>query len=309
MDAKLISWVVFGVLVLAMLLLDLLISNRSDRKANIKEAMVWTCIWIGLALVFNLYIYYVRGFDDALTFLTAYLVEKSLSIDNLFVFLLIFKYFQTPPKSMRVVLFWGVLSALVFRAIFIGLGIVLITKFHWLLYIFGVFLIFTGIKLWFEKDKEIHPENNPVLRLFRYFFPVTENYVGNKFIVKRNGLYLATPLMIVLIAIETTDIIFAVDSIPAVLAITFDPFLVFTSNIFAILGLRSLYFVLSHMMSIFFYLHYALAIILVFIGGKMIVMDIIDIPISMALGIVFCVLAISIILSVLRNRYMKKGTE
>lgn len=306
MDAAFFSWILFGAVVVVMFFLDLVVFNRSERLISIKEAMGWTFVWIAVALLFNVYIYYERGFEDALAFLTAYLVEKSLSVDNLFVFLLIFKYFQTPPQSMRKVLFWGVLSALVLRAVFIGLGIVLISQFHWILYLFGFFLIFTGIKLWFEKDKEIHPEKNPLLRLFRRFFPVTENYVGNRFMVMRDGRYLATPLMIVLIAIETTDIIFAVDSIPAVLAITFDPFLVFTSNIFAILGLRSLYFVLSHMMDLFHYLHYGLSIILVFIGGKMLLTDIVHIPITWALGVVFAVLAISVCLSILRTRNSNK---
>jgi len=309
MVTMLIPWILFGLLIILMFILDLLIFNRNDREISIREAIGWTFLWIGVALLFNLYIYFARGFEDALTFLTAYLVEKSLSVDNLFVFLLIFQYFKSPPSSMRKVLFWGVLSALILRALFIGLGIVLISQFHWILYLFGAFLIFTGIKLWFEKDKEIHPEDNPVLRLFRHFFPVTENYVGSKFIVWRNGAYVATPLVVVLLAIETTDIIFAVDSIPAVLAITFDPFLVFTSNIFAILGLRSLYFVLSHMMSIFHYLHYGLALILVFIGGKMLMMDVVQIPIGLALGFVFLVLVITVFLSVIRNKSNIKGRQ
>lgn len=302
MIATYFPWIVFGLLIVIMFTLDLLVLNRKEREGSMKEMVGWTCLWIGVALLFNLYIYFVRGFEDALTFFTAYLIEKSLSVDNLFVFLLVFKYFQTPPSSMRKVLFWGVLTALILRAVFIGLGIVLISKFHWLLYIFGVFLIFTGVKLWFEKDKEIHPEDNPVLRLFRHFFPITPHYEHGKFFILKNGVYFATPLMVVLLVIETTDIIFAVDSIPAVLAITFDPLLVFTSNIFAVLGLRSLYFVLAHMMTLFHYLHYGLAIILVFIGIKMLLMDVVEIPIAAALSFVFVILSASVLLSIRRNK-------
>lgn len=306
MSSPLFPWIFFGLLILIMFTADLLIFNRKERFISMKEAIGWTCLWIGLALFFNMYIYFSRGAEDALIFLTAYLIEKALSIDNLFIFLLIFKYFHTPPESMRKVLFWGVLSAVILRAVFIGLGIVLISQFHGLLYLFGAFLLFAGCKLWFEKDKEIHPEKNPILRLFRYFFPVSNHYEGGKFFIHHQGVYMATPLVIVLLAIETTDVIFAVDSIPAVLAITFDPFLVFTSNIFAVLGLRSLYFVLSHMMTIFHYLHYGLAIILVFIGAKMLLMDLVEIPIVFALGFVFVVLSVSVLLSVLRNKYKGK---
>lgn len=299
MNYDILHWVFFNLFIVLMLAIDLLVFSRKAHVVTMKEAVGWTIFWIGLATLFNIYIYYARGLPDALNFLTGYLIEKSLSVDNLFVFLLIFNYFQTPSTSMHKVLFWGVFGAIILRAIFIWLGIVLITKFHWMIYLFGVFLIFTGIKLWLEKDKEVYPEKNPILRIFRYFFPVSNNYEDDKFFIIKQSKYYATPLFVVLIAIETTDIIFAVDSIPAILAITYDPFLVYTSNIFAILGLRSLYFVLSHMMSLFHYLHYGLSIILVFIGVKMLLADLILIPTWIALGIVFLVLVVSITISLL----------
>lgn len=297
--SELLPWILFNFFIVAMLAVDLLIFNRKAHFISMREAINWTIVWIAVALFFNLYIYHSRGAEDALQFLTGYLIEKSLSIDNLFVFLLIFKYFHTPASSLHKVLFWGVLGAIVLRALFIWLGIALITQFHWIIYLFGVLLIVTGIKLWLEKDKEIHPEKNPVLKIFRYFFSVSDHYEQNKFFVVKNAHYIATPLFIVLLAIETTDVIFAVDSIPAILAITSDPFLVYTSNIFAILGLRSLYFVLSHIMSLFHYLHYGLSVILVFIGLKMIATDFFHIPTTVALGFVFFVLLISILLSLL----------
>lgn len=296
---QLMPWILFNAFILAMLALDLIVFNRKAHKITLREASAWSAVWISLALFFNLYIYYSRGSEDAINFLTGYLIEKSLSIDNLFVFLLIFTYFQTPHSSQHKVLFYGVLGAIVMRAIFIWLGIVLVSHFHWIIYIFGAFLMFTGIKLALEKDKKINPESNPILRIFCYFFSVTNEYHDDKFFVLKKGKYFATPLLIVLISIETTDIIFAVDSVPAVLAITFDPFIVYTSNIFAILGLRSLYFVLSHMMQLFHHLHYAISFILVFVGVKMLTSDLYKINNFYALGIIFGALAISIIASIM----------
>lgn len=295
--SDLLPWIFFNVFVLAMLAVDLFV-HRHAKSISIKEASLWSLFWISLALLFNVYIYYARGSPQAVDFLTGYLIEKALSVDNLFVFLLIFKYFRTPKSSEHKVLFWGVLGAIIMRAIFIWLGIALITKFHWIIYLFGAFLVYTGIKLGVEKDKEIDPEQNIVLRIFRRLLPVTKEYINDKFLVVKNSKYFATPLLVVLVSIETTDLIFAVDSIPAILAITTDPFIVYTSNICAILGLRSLFFVLSHVMGLFSYLHYALSLILTFIGIKMLFSDIIKIPTGITLGIVFMILLTSVIASI-----------
>lgn len=308
MTDSFMPWILFNFFIVCMLVIDLFIFHKQAKEVKIKEAFLWTCFWIFLALSFNLYIYHEMGHKPALDFLTGYLIEKSLSIDNLFVFLLIFKYFHTPKSSLHKVLFWGVFSAIIMRALFIWLGIELISRYHGIIYLFGIFLVYTGIKLALEKDKKIDPEKNVMLRLFRSVFPVTDNYEDDKFIVKKGMKYFATPLFVVLVAIETTDLVFAVDSIPAILAITQDPFIVYTSNIFAILGMRSLYFVLSHMMGLFHYLHYALAFILTFIGFKMLLADLIEIPTWMTLLFVFTVLFISIIASLKFPDDTKKGT-
>ena len=302
MSNQILWWVVFNIFVLAMLAIDLGVFHRKAHEIKTKEALIWSAIWITLALLFNLGIYFWRGPQTALEFLTGYLIEKSLSVDNIFIFLLIFSYFRVPALYQHKVLFWGILGALVMRAIFIAAGVTLIQKFHWLIYIFGGFLILTGIKMALEKEKEIHPERNPVLRLFRRFVPVTSDYEGDKFLVKREGRYFATPLFITLLIVETTDLIFAVDSIPAILAITLDPFIVYTSNVFAILGLRSLYFALAGIMQLFHYLHYGLSAILVFVGVKMLLADIYKIPLGIALGVVAGFLLISVIVSIIRPR-------
>ena len=302
MSNQILWWVVFNIFVLAMLAIDLGVFHRKAHEIKIKEALIWSAIWITLALLFNLGIYFWRGPQTALEFLTGYLIEKSLSVDNIFIFLLIFSYFRVPALYQHKVLFWGILGALVMRAIFIAAGVTLIQKFHWLIYIFGGFLILTGIKMALEKEKKIHPERNPVLRLFRRFVPVTSDYEGDKFLVKREGRYFATPLFITLLIVETTDVIFAIDSIPAILAITLDPFIVYTSNIFAILGLRSLYFALAGIMQLFHYLHYGLSAILVFVGAKMLLAYIYKIPVDIALGVVAGFLLISVIVSIIRPR-------
>lgn len=298
---EILPWVIFNALVLAMLALDLLI-NRHAHVIKFKEAALWSLFWIFLALAFNLHIYYSRGPESALNFFTGYLIEKALSVDNLFVFLLIFKYFHTPRDLMHKALFWGVLGAIVMRALYIWLGIVLIEQFHWMFYLFGLILIYSGIKLGLEKDKEIHPEKNWVIKFFHSFMPTTHEYYGDKFFIKKMGKTYATPLFIVLLAIESADLIFAIDSIPAILAITQDPYIVYTSNIFAILGLRSLYFVLSHMMEAFHYLHYALSFILVFIGLKMILDDFYTINNFAALGVVLVALLVAIAASLLLKK-------
>ncbi len=291
-----LPWIVFNIFILFMLAIDLVV-HQGKKTVAMKEAILWSVFWIALALIFNVYIYYSRGYQDSIDFFTGYLIEKSLSIDNLFVFILIFKYFHTPKSSMHKVLFWGVLGAIVMRALFIWLGIELINRFHWIIYVFGAFLVFTGIKLGMEKDKKIDPEKNIIFKIFHWMFPVTKNYEEDKFFVYRDFKYFATPLLLVLISIETTDLVFAFDSIPAILAITKDPFIVYTSNIFAILGLRSLFFVVLHVMGLFHYLHYALSFILTFIGIKMLLVDMIKIPTWITLGFVFVVLFVSVVLS------------
>jgi tellurite resistance protein TerC len=272
-----------------------------------KEALTWTAVWIVCAMIFNASIYYYWDWmspgseysnaDAALAFLTGYLIEKSLSVDNVFVFLMIFTYFQVPKLYQHKILFWGILGALIMRAIFIFAGVSLITTFHWMIYLFGALLIFTGVNMALQKDKKLEPEKNPVIRLFRKWFYVTDEYHGDKFFIKIDKRKYATPMFIVLLVIETTDVIFAVDSIPAILAITSNPFIVYTSNVFAILGLRALYFALAGIMGLFHYLHYGLAVILVFVGGKMLIVDIYKIPVEISLMLVLGILVVSVILS------------
>ena len=295
----LMLWVIFSAVIAAMLYVDLGVVNRHAHVISIKEALTWSGVWIAIALLFNLGLYVWRGREPALEFLTGYLIEKSLSVDNLFVFLLIFSYFRVPAQYQHQVLFWGIFGALVMRFFFIFAGVALIKQFHWIIYVFGAFLILTGIKLALEKDKEVHPEKNPVLKLFRRFMPMTDRYDGGRFFIREAGRLLATPLFVVLLVVETTDVIFAVDSIPAIFGITLDPFIVYSSNAFAILGLRALYFALAGLMRLFTHLHYGLAAILVFVGVKMLIADIYKIPIGIALGVVAGILGISILASIL----------
>jgi len=282
-----------------MLWLDLAVFNRKAHVISVKEALLWSLFWIVLALTFNWGVYLYQGKEVALQFLTGYLIEKSLSVDNLFVFLLIFTYFKVPAIHQHKVLFWGILGALVLRALFILAGVALVQRFAWLLYVFGAFLVFTGIKLAFEKDKEIHPEQNPVIKLFRKMIPVTKNFVGGKFMVREGAKLVATPLLVVLIVVETTDVIFAVDSIPAIFGITLDPFIIYTSNVFAILGLRALYFALAGIMRLFHHLHYGLSLILVFVGAKMLMADFYHMPTGIALGTIAAILVVSIVASMM----------
>jgi tellurite resistance protein TerC len=296
---EVLLWVIFTLFVLAMLTLDLGVFHRKGHVIHIREALAWSAVWIALSLLFNVGIYFWHGSVTALEFLTGYLLEYSLSVDNIFIFLMLFTYFRVPYPHQHKVLFWGILGALIMRVLFIIMGVTLIQKFHWVIYLFGVFLIFTGIRMGLQRNKEIHPEKNPVLRLFRRFMPVTEGYADGKFFVKRNGRRLATPLLIVVLVVETTDVMFAVDSIPAILAITQDPFIVYTSNVFAILGLRSLYFALAGIMRLFHYLPYGLSAVLVFVGVKMLLADFYKIPIGIALGVVVGVLTLSVIASII----------
>lgn len=299
MEHSLTLWVIFNLFIFLMLLVDLYVFNRKPHEITIKESLVWTAIWIAQALVFGVGVYYYMGSATALDYYTGYLIEKSLSVDNIFVFLLVFSYFGVPPKYQHKVLFWGIFGALVMRFVFIFAGVALINEFHWIIYIFGAFLIFTGVKLALEKDKEIHPERNPVLKLVRRLVPVTKEYHGEKFFIRKMGRTIATPMFIVLVVIETTDLVFAVDSIPAILAITTDEFIVYSSNAFAILGLRALYFALSGVMRLFHYLHYGLSLILIFVGIKMLMADFYHIPTPYALGFIVLTLSASIVFSIL----------
>lgn len=302
-------WAGFTIFVILMMVLDLGVFHRRPHAMGMREAVVWTFVWIALALVFNLVVYWLFGTERALEFLAGYVIERALSVDNLFVFLVIFSYFAVPPKVQHRVLLWGVVGALLMRAIFILVGAALMQAFHWVIYVFGAFLIYTGIKLLFASGSEVHPERNPILRLCRRFFRVTKDYHGARFFVKENGLLLATPLLLVLLVVEGTDVIFAVDSIPAVLAVTTDPFIVYTSNIFAVLGLRAMFFVLAPMMDRFYYLKYALGIVLAFVGVKMLGTDFFKIPIVWSLIIITALICASILASFIWPREVKAKSE
>lgn len=292
-----VLWAGFTVFILAMLALDLGVFHRKGHAVKIREALIWSAVWIGLALIFNAGVYFWFGPERALEFLTGYLIEKALSVDNLFVFLVLFSYFAVPAQLQHRVLFWGILGALIMRAVFIAAGAALIQNFHWVIYLFGAFLVFTGFKLLASRENEIHPERNPVIRTFRRLVPCVPEYRGARFLVKEAGRRYATPLLLVLVAIEATDIVFAVDSIPAIFAITTDPFIVFTSNIFAILGLRALYFLLAGMIGKFRYLKVGLGLVLAYVGIKMLLSGWIHVPIGLSLGVIAGLLGISIAVS------------
>jgi tellurite resistance protein TerC len=308
MDSQLLLWVIFNIFVLGILALDLLVLHRKAHAVSLREALVWSCVWVSLALIFGLGISYFRGGEKALEFLTGYVIEWSLSVDNLFVFLVIFSYFAVPPTYQHRVLFWGILGALVLRAGFIATGAALLANFHWMIYVFGGFLIFTGIKLLFVGEEKIEPEKNPAVRLVRRFINVTPEYHGQQFFIRKDGGSLwATPLFLVLVVVETTDVIFAVDSIPAIFAITLDPFIVYTSNVFAILGLRALFFLLAGVMEMFRYLRVGLAFVLCFVGAKMLIAEFYKVPIGISLGVVGGILLISILASVLKQHQEDKA--
>ena len=313
-------WVGFNVFVLALLALDLGVFHRKAHAVSVREATIWSVVWISLSMLFNLGIYffwhdlapsspYSNG-DAALAFFTGYLIEKSLSVDNIFVFVLIFSYFSVRPKYQHRVLFWGILGALMMRAALILVGAALIKEFHWVIWIFGAFLIFTGIRMAFHKGEELHPEGNPLVKLLKRFMPVTRDYRGARFFVREGGKLLATPLLLVLLIVESTDLVFAVDSIPAIFAVTEDPFIVYTSNVFAILGLRSLYFLLAGVMHKFHYLKLGLAVVLTFVGLKMLMPELSElatgtaytIPTLLSLGVVAAILAVAVAASLLRAR-------
>jgi tellurite resistance protein TerC len=290
-----------------MLALDLGVFHRKAHEVKVKEALIWSGVWIALALAFNLGVYYWRGEETALEFFTGYLIEKSLSVDNIFVFILIFSYFKVPALYQHRVLFWGILGALIMRAILIAVGATLIRELHWIIYVFGAFLILTGVKMALQKETGLNPERNPMVRLFKRFMPVTNEYHGEKFFVRLEGRRFATPLFLVLLLVETTDSIFAVDSIPAIFAITQEPFIVYTSNVFAILGLRSLYFALAGIMNYFHYLKLGLAFVLIFVGAKMTLIGVYKIPIDVSLGVVAAILTLSVLASLIWPRHVQKN--
>lgn len=292
-------WIAFNVFVLAMLALDLFVFHREAHEVRLREAAAWSVVWVAVALAFNAGLYWFQGAEAALTFLTGYLIEKALSVDNIFVFVLIFSYFQVPARYQHRVLFWGILGALVMRGAMIAAGAYLISTFHWIIYVFGAFLVFTGIRMGTQDEHAIEPESNPVIRLIRRVIDVTPGYRGQRFFVREadaQGVVrrMATPLFVVLVLVETTDLIFAVDSIPAIFAVTQDPFIVYTSNVFAILGLRALYFLLARVVHTFHFLKLGLAVILVFVGVKMLIVDLYKVPVGVSLGIIAALLATAV---------------
>ena len=309
MPSNWIFWLVFNLFIVAMLALDLGLLHRRTHTVHFREAIAWTAFWIGLAAAFAVLIHFfgqamVGGSTHSntqlsLEFTTGYVIELSLSVDNLFVFLLIFRYFHVPRELQHGVLFWGILGALVMRAIFIFAGVELLDRFEWIIYVFGAILVYSGIRLLRQHGAQVHPESNPLLRAFRKLIPVTTDYQGSRFFVRRDATLYATPLALVLLLLETTDVVFAVDSVPAVLAVTREPFIVFTSNVFAILGLRSLFFVLSGMLEKFQFLHYGLSAILVFVGLKMLAAHYVEMRTEIALGVVACILLVSVVSSLL----------
>ena len=294
-------WIGFTAFVLFMLALDLGVFHRTAHDVSSREALGWVLAWVSLAIAFNVLLYAQFGSQRALEFLTGYLIEYSLSMDNIFVFILIFRYFAVPSGAHHRVLFWGILGALVMRAIFILIGTVLLQRFHWIIYIFGTFLVYTGIKMLRGTEIEVHPERNPAVRLFQKYVPLSNQFAGARFWIRQEERSYATPLLLVLVVVEVTDLVFAVDSIPAIFAVTNDPFIVYTSNVFAILGLRSLYFLLAAAMKKFQYLSLGLGLVLSFVGGKMLISGIYPIPISVSLAVVAAILGGAVAASLLRR--------
>jgi tellurite resistance protein TerC len=303
------AWTAFFVFIAAMLALDLGLFRRGEHDVRMREALAWCGVWVGLALAFNALLWFWLGPEPAQQFLAAYLVELCMSVDNIFLFILVFAYFQTAPAWRHRVLFWGIIGAVLMRSAFILVGLGALHRFHWVIYLFGAFLVYTGVKMaWVKKAAdEIHPEKNPAVRLFRRCFPVAANFSGAKFFTRESGRRVATPLLLVLLVVETADLIFALDSLPAVLAITGRAFVALTSNIFAILGLRSLYFALSGVMQLFRFLQPGLAVILVFIGVKMLASRWLEISTARSLGVIVAVLAVSVLLSLLIREPLKKS--
>jgi len=301
-------WAGFIAFVLAMLAIDLGVFHRKAHEVSLKEAGIWSAVWVALAAVFNIGVYFWFGVQRALEFTTGYLIEKALAVDNIFVFVVIFSTFAVPAIYQHRVLFWGVLGALVMRAAFILAGGAFLQRFHWAIYVFGALLAVTGVKLLVQRNQEMHPEKNPLVRWFQKVFPVSPEFHGDKFLVLKKGRRYATPLLLSLVAVEVTDVIFAVDSIPAIFAITSDPFLVFTSNIFAILGLRSLYFLLGGIITKFAYLKVGLSFVLIFVGAKMLLIEVYKVPIVASLACIAGILGLSILASVLKPRFSRESS-
>jgi tellurite resistance protein TerC len=293
-----IVWLIFAAVIAVMFILDLWVFNRKSHEIGFREALTWTLVWVGLAFAFNAGVWYFLGQAKALEFLTGYVIEESLSVDNLFVFIMIFSYFRVSRAHQPKILKWGIIGALVMRGIFIVLGIGLIERFHWMIYLFGGILIYTGFKMAFGTEGKIEPEKNLLVRLVRRFIPITKRIRGDSFFIRRRGILAATPLFLTLVVVESSDVIFAVDSIPAVLAVTHDPFIVYSSNVFAIMGLRSLYYLLAHVMEMFAYLKLGVSCILVFVGAKMLLVDLVEIPLHFSLGMIVGTLTISILVSI-----------
>ena len=312
MDTSVWLWVGFNLFVLAMLAIDLGVFHRKSHAVSGKEALAWSMVWITLSLAFNAIIYFFwdqmmpesayTNQEAALSFLTGYLIEKSLSVDNIFVFILIFSFFSVPAAYQHRVLFWGILGALIMRGTLIAVGAALLEQFHWIIYVFGAFLIYTGIRMASHQDEEVQPDKNPVVKFFRKFMPVTQTFEKDKFFVRRTGKLMATPLFLILLIVESTDLVFAVDSIPAIFAVTREPFIVYTSNVFAILGLRALYFLLADVMDKFQYLKLGLSAVLTFIGVKMVIIDLYHIPVGVSLAVVAGILTVSILASLWKSR-------
>jgi tellurite resistance protein TerC len=292
-------WLIFAAVIAVMFVLDLWVFNRKSHEIRFREALTWTLVWVGLAFAFNAGVWFYLGKAKALEFLTGYVIEESLSVDNLFVFIMIFSYFRVSRAQQPKILKWGIIGALVMRGIFIVVGIGLIERFHWMVYLFGAILVFTGIKMAFGGEGEIEPEKNLLVRLVRKFLPITKRIRGDRFFIRRRGILAATPLFLTLIVVESSDLIFAVDSIPAVLAVTRDPFIVYSSNVFAIMGLRSLYYLLAHVMEMFVYLKLGVSCILAFVGAKMLLVDLVEIPLSLSLAVIVGTLAVSVLASVI----------
>ena len=292
-----LMWGVFGVVVVTALALDLFVFHREAHEVRFREAAVWVAIWMSLATAFGFWTWYEAGAERGLEFFAGYLIEQALSVDNIFVFIIIFKYFGTPPEYRHRVLFWGILGAVVLRGVFVVLGVALISQFRWILYIFGVFLVYTGIKILRHSEMEMDPAQNPAIRFLQRHMRIVNRHEGQKFLVRQDGKLWATPLLVVLLVIEATDVVFAVDSIPAIFGVTDDPFIIFTSNIFAVLGLRALYFVLHGLMNKFDFLHYGLGLVLAFVGVKMLVSEWVHIPIQWSLGVIVALLGGSILIS------------
>ena len=292
-------WIAFIAFIILLLVFDLGVFHRKSHEVKIKEALIWSAVWISLALIFNYGIYYFMGKEKAFEFLTGYLIEKSLSIDNLFVFIMLFTFFDVKPKYQHKVLFWGILGALVLRAIFIFAGVALISKFHWIIYVFGAFLIITAYRMLTHKSEDFNPKKSKLFSLIKKIYPVTYMMDGDKFFIKKRGIKAATPLFVALVIIELTDLFFAIDSIPAILAISADPFIVFSSNILAVMGLRSMYFLISGMLNKFRYINYSLVVILAFVGVKMILSHHVEFPEWVSLGVIVASLTGGIMASLL----------